>query len=336
MTRPESDSGSDEFALIERYFAPLSARGAFGLRDDAALLDKSGYPMVLTQDALAEGIHFFSQDPPDLVARKAIRVNLSDLAAKGAIPTAISIALGLSGDWDESWVAAFAEGLGQDCRNYNIAMTGGDTFRSPGGTVIAVTALGEIRHGEYRSRLDASEADRLFVTGTIGDGALGLIARKAVLGLAGAPGGMDEAQLEMLQSRYLLPDPPVNFAGAIAELASAAMDISDGLAGDLEKMASASGFDVEVNIADVPVSAEAAQLVVDQNMLVSALTGGDDYQILFTVPPAHVGAMERTAAEMHVKVTELAAIRPGTGKITFLDACGEVIALSNKSWNHFA
>lgn len=326
----------DEFAIIERYFAPLAGEGAFGLRDDAALLGQSDCPIVVTQDALAEGIHFFSQDPPDLVARKAVRVNLSDLAAKGAVPTAISIALGLSDNWEERWIADFAKGLGEDCHGYGISMTGGDTFRSPGGTVIAVTALGEIRTGEYRSRLGADDGDCLFVTGTIGDGALGLLARKAILGLGDAPEGLSQSQLETLQWRYLLPNPPVHFAEVVAEFASASMDISDGLAGDLEKLAAASGFDAEVNIDDVPMSDEVATLSSDPALLSAALTGGDDYQILFTVPPGNVEGMRNAAAKAGIKVRELAEVHSGSGKVTFLDKDGEVMRLGSKSWNHFA
>lgn len=326
----------DEFAIIERYFAPLAGEGAFGLRDDAALLRQSHYPVVITQDAHAEGVHFFSQDAPDLVARKAVRVNLSDLAAKGAVPTAISIALGLPDNWEESWIAEFARGLGEDCHRYRISMTGGDTFRSPGGTVIAITALGEIRTGEYRSRLCADDGDCLFVTGTIGDGALGLLARRAILGLEDAPEGLSQSQLETLQSSYLLPNPPVHFAEVVAEFASASMDISDGLAGDLEKLAVASGFDAEVNIDNVPLSEEVAALASDPALLSAALTGGDDYQILFTVPPGNVGRMRNAAAKTGIEVREVAEIHSGSGKVTFLDKDGEVMRLGSKSWNHFA
>jgi len=326
----------DEFAIIERYFAPLAGEGAFGLRDDAALLGKPDFPLVVTQDALAEGIHFFSQDPSELVARKAVRVNLSDLAAKGAVPTAISIALGLSDNWEESWIAGFAQGLAHDCRQYGIAMTGGDTFRSPGGTVIAVTALGEIRTGEYRSRLGADDGDCLFVTGTIGDGALGLLARRATLGPEDAPEGLSQLQLETLQSNYLLPNPPVHFADVVAEFASASMDISDGLAGDLEKLAAASGFDAEVNIENVPLSDEVTTLASDPALLSAALTGGDDYQILFTVPPDNVEGMRNAAAKAGIEVRNLAEVHSGSGKVTFLDKDGEVMRLGSKSWNHFA
>lgn len=319
-----------EFELIERYFAPLAGEGAFGLKDDAALVSVTpGKALVVTQDALAAGVHFLADDPPDLIARKALRVNLSDLAAKGAVPKAFSLALGLDGDWDAEWVAAFARGLGEDCAHYRVALTGGDTFRAPGGPVISVAAWGEIDAPNYRSRLGAGDGDTLFVTGTIGDGAIGLLAHQGRL-----PAGARDDRASLARS-YLLPDPPVRFAPLIAEFASAAMDISDGFVGDLQKLAAASRVDFDVRAGDVPVAAALRGLVGEPGMLETALTGGDDYQFLFTVPQRRVAQFLQMAQKTDTAVAALAIARKGTGKVRITDATGEPMRFSSPSWNHF-
>ncbi len=168
-----------EFSLIKKYFAPFAGEGTFDLQDDAAeIIPSDGSSLVITQDAISEGIHFFKDDAPSLIAKKALRVNLSDLAAKGATPKYISLALGLGNTWSEEWVKEFAKGLQEDCSEYGIRLTGGDTFRTGGGFVISITAIGEIPLGGYVSRLGANPEEILYVTGTIGDSALGLLARQ--------------------------------------------------------------------------------------------------------------------------------------------------------------
>jgi len=328
--KPAEAPRPGEFELISRYFAPLSGEGSFGLLDDAALVAVSaGKALALTQDALAAGVHFFADDPPDLIARKALRVNLSDLAAKGARPVGFSLALGLADDWDEAWIAAFARGLGQDCRAYGVALTGGDTFRSPERAVVSITAWGEVDPARYASRLGAGDGDRLFVTGTIGDGAMGLKARRGELS------GLERATVEALTRSYLLPEPPVAFAPVIAEFATASMDISDGLAGDLAKLAAASGVDFDVPSAAVPLSAEVREALAMPGMLEAALTGGDDYQILFTAPEAKVAQLLEKAQKAAVRVTELARARAGSGKVTFADGGGVPMRFRNLSFAHF-
>lgn len=319
-----------EFELIERYLAPLAAEGAFGFKDDAALLSVTpGKRLVVTQDALAVGVHFFADDPPDLIARKALRVNLSDLGAKGALPVAFSLALGLAPDWREEWVAAFARGLGEDCARYRVALTGGDTFASPGGTVISITAWGEIDADRYRARAGAGAGDRLFVTGTIGDGAVGLLARRGSLGAVPA------AALSALRLRYLLPDPPVAMAPLIGEFATAAMDVSDGLVGDAAKLAAASGVDFDFAAADVPFSAEVAALADRPGIIETALTGGDDYQFLFTVAQSRVAQFLQKAQGTATPVTPLAVARHGEGRVTVRDAAGAPMRFGRAAWDHF-
>jgi len=211
----------NEFELIARYFAPLAGEGAFGLQDDAAMLDiPPEKKLVVTQDALAAGVHFFADDLPRLlprlIAKKALRVNISDLVAKGAKPFAYSLALGLADDWSEKWIAAFAKGLAEDQAGFDMILTGGDTYRAPGATTVSITAFGLVDEDKYVSRLGAREGDGLFVTGTMGNAALGLILRQK--GIDGRLLGKHEQNF--LLDSYLLPQPTSMLADIIGEHAS--------------------------------------------------------------------------------------------------------------------
>lgn len=320
-----------EFELIERYFAPLSAQGSFNLIDDAALLEITpGKKLVLTQDGIAEGVHFLHGDPPHLIAAKALRVNLSDLAAKGAVPKGFSLALGLHPDWNENWVADFAEGLRQDCTRHDLSLTGGDTFTSPGGTVISITAFGEISPGQYASRLEAKPGERLYVTGTIGDAALGLKVRRE------EPDYVGLKDASTLLDSYLSPDPPVAFAPVIAEFASASLDISDGFAGDLAKLAKASCVSMKVDLAAIPFSPQVRSALEIDGALETALTGGDDFQILFTVPSERADAMEAEAENIGVKVSLLSDVAHGDGEVTINGLDSKPLSFTSLSWRHFS
>jgi thiamine-monophosphate kinase len=331
MTAPKAGSRrSGEFELIQRYFAPLTGKGAFGLMDDAALvLPKPGKALVVTQDAIAAGVHFFADDPAETIAAKALRVNLSDLAAKGARPVGFSLALGLPPDWREPWLAAFAKGLAADCRRYDIELTGGDTFLAPSGPVISICAFGEIESRRYRSRLGAKPGDRLFVTGTIGDAALGLRVRR------GEPQYAALAGANALLRKYLLPDPPVAFAPLIGQFASASLDISDGLVGDLEKLARASGVDFAVECARLPMSAPVRRALAIDGALEAALTGGDDYQFLFTVPARKCPAFAAALARAGLSATELAVARRGRREVKILDGRGRPMRFERTAHAHF-
>lgn len=334
MTRKGSGRPG-EFELIERFFAPLSGRNSFGLRDDAALLEFSADSRIaVTVDAIAEGVHFLPGTDPALVARKAIRVNLSDLAAKGAQPFAILLSLGLPEDWDESWMEAFASGLAADCREFGLDLAGGDTWRSPGGAVVSVTAFGRIAEGNYATRLAAGEGDMVFVTGSIGDAALGLaIAREG-------DGELDEDRA-WLRERYLLPLPRVGAAGLIARYASAAMDVSDGLAGDLVKMLRASGVSMRLAANNVPASQQALRYLSRRDgcpaekALEMRLTGGDDYELLIAVPAGRVDDFRKEAAHLPFPVTGLGHLDPGDGTMTIIGSDGEVLDYGNLSYAHF-
>src|SRR4051794_22758949 len=243
-SRPSEDE------LIARFFAPLASEGGLGLKDDAALLrPAAGHDLVLTVDALVAGVHFFPDDPPDAIAAKALGVNISDLAAKGASPAGFLLALALPDDWSEAWLAAFAEGLGEAARAFACPLLGGDTVRANGPLSLSVTAVGQTPAGRMVRRTAARDGDRLCVTGRIGDAALGLGLRRG----EGAPwaASLGETERAFLLDRYLRPRPRLALAPALRDHARAAMDVSDGLAGDLAKMMRASGVSAVVDLGRV-------------------------------------------------------------------------------------
>ncbi|ODN68809.1 Thiamine-monophosphate kinase [Methylobrevis pamukkalensis] len=243
-----------ETELIAWFLAPLASdAAAFRLGDDAAALTPpDGEDLVLTKDVLVAGIHFFADDPPGDIARKALRVNLSDLAAKGARPLAYLLGLGLHADWTADWLATFTAGLADDQRTYGLALLGGDTVSSPERLTLSVTAIGRVPRGGMLRRDGARPGDIIAVTGSIGDAAIGLQLRLDA-GLSGRL-GLSEAAAAHLLGRYLLPQPRSGLAEAVQRLASAGMDVSDGLAGDLAKMAGVSGVRIEIDAGSVPLS----------------------------------------------------------------------------------
>ena len=266
--------GEDD--LIARYFAPLAGPAGLKLRDDAALVrPPPGQDLVLTADALVAGVHFFAEDPPGAIARKALRVNLSDLAAKGARPLGFLLTLALPGDWREDWLEAFADGLGADASTYDCPLIGGDTVATPGPLTLSVTAIGSVQEGRMSRRTGVKPGDRLYVTGTIGDAAIGLRIRQGR--------GPDISQVDkaFLIERYLTPEPRLKLIGAMAAHANGGMDVSDGFVGDLTKMLDASGVSARVSIFRLPLSQAArAAIAADPGLFEVAATGGDDYELL--------------------------------------------------------
>ncbi|MEA1832423.1 thiamine-phosphate kinase [Methylobacterium durans] len=323
-----------EDALIARYFAPLAGEGADGLRDDAAsLTPRPGHDLVLTADAIVAGVHYFPEDPPESVARKALGVNLSDLAAKGAAPRAYLLSLGLAPDWTEAWLAGFSAGLAEAASAFGCPLLGGDTVRAAGPAFINVTALGELPSGSMVRRQGARVGDRVCVSGTIGDAALGLALRLAPAGAALAR--LEPEARAVLLDRYLHPRPRLALAPLLRRYASAAMDVSDGLAGDLAKMMGG-GRRAEIREADVPLS-PAARLAVaaDPALLDTALTGGDDYEILCTVPPGAEAAFRAEAAAAGVPVAVIGVVGAGEGPPLFTTEEGVSRNLRAGSFSHF-
>ncbi|MBB5754762.1 thiamine-phosphate kinase [Prosthecomicrobium pneumaticum] len=328
----EKGARPGEFGLIERWFRPLATdAAAFGLIDDAAALTPPpGHDLVLTKDMVVAGVHFFADDPPAAIARKALRVNLSDLAAKGARPLGYLMGLALPGDWTADFLDGFAEGLAGDQAAFGIGLFGGDTVRASGGLTISITAIGAVPQGRTVRRRGARPGDLVTVSGTIGDAALGLRLRLGTLD--GRPAG--EAAADLLD-RYLHPQPRTALADAVRDHATASLDVSDGLVGDLGHVCRASGVTARIEAAAVPLSPAAAALAAaDESALASILTGGDDYEILATMPEADYPAYARAASAAGVPVTVIGRIEAGAAPPVVLDRSGRPIALPG-SHDHF-
>jgi thiamine-monophosphate kinase len=317
-----------EFAAIARYFAPLATHpGAMGLKDDLAWLrPRAGRRLVLKTDAVVVGVHTFADDAPDLIARKALRVTLSDLAGKGARPLGYLLALMLPESTAAAWLARFAAGLAGDQKLFRVPLLGGDLTRTPGPATIAVTALGEALPGRPLLRAGARRDDAVFVSGTIGDAALGLLALKGKLPLLAA------RHRRFLAGRYRLPEPRLALGRAIARLATAAMDISDGLVADLGHICAASHCGAEIDLAAVPAS-PAAQAAGARHAL-RRVTGGDDYELLFTAPAKAERRLRALARKAAVPITRIGRIvaRPG---VRVLAPDGSVIPIGAGGWQHF-
>ena len=328
--RKQAPSGED--SLIARYFKPLATDpGAFNLGDDAAVLKPSGDDIVVTTDAIVEGVHFLADDPPDTVARKALRVNLSDLAAKGATPAGFVLTLALRAA-DEAWLTPFARGLGSDAGLFGCSLLGGDTVSTPGPLTISITAFGRVPAGKMVRRSGAKPGDRVVVTGTIGDAALGLDILKG-----GAAASLADAGAKaMLIGRYRVPQPRNALARAVRDHAHAAIDVSDGLAGDLAKLCGVSGVSAVIDAPSIPLSAAAAALLargtVDMETIVS---GGDDYELLCAIPENSFEAFAQAASHAGVAVTSIGMVVAGSSVPSFLDGEGREIVLPRLSYSHF-
>lgn len=307
---------ADEFDIIAKYFAPLAQhRFARGLIDDVAVIEPPPR-LVVTTDAIVEGVHFLVSDPPDTVAKKALRVNFSDLIAKGALPVGITLTLMWPRARPADQIEAFARGLGEDLAFYNAALLGGDTTSTGGPLSISVTAFGA-PHGERTpSRADAKPGEQLWVTGKIGDGFLGLMLLTKEPDIIGAAlGDRVDAHAEALRAAYRTPSPPLRFAESIAKYASASMDVSDGLIEDAGKIAAASKVALRIDAEAVPLSAAGHDYVAKGGAaaLVDLLTGGDDYQALFTAPPQARHAIVQAGRETETNVALIGDVLEGAG-----------------------
>jgi thiamine-monophosphate kinase len=333
MTAPGAPA-SGEDSLIARYFRPLATdSGAFGLTDDAAVLKALGKDIVVTTDAIVEGVHFLADDPPHTVAQKALRVNLSDLAAKGAALAGFVLTLALRAV-DEAWLEAFARGLGEDAAAFNCPLLGGDTVSTPGPLMVSITAFGRVPQGKMIQRSGARPGDHVVVTGTIGDAVLGLDILRT--GRAAAALANDAASREMLINRYRVPEPRNALASAIRAHAHAAMDVSDGLAGDLAKLCAASGVSAVIDLPSVPLSPAAkAVLAADAVSIGEIVSGGDDYEVLCAIRPNAFEEFMREARTAGVAASPIGTIVAGVAAPRFLDAKGAELPLTRTSYSHF-
>ena len=325
------DERSAEDRLIARFFEPIATHpGALGLSDDAAFIKPPpGCDLVLKSDAIVGGVHFFPEDAARSVASKAFRVNLSDLAAKGARPLGFLLTLALPKDIGDDWLEGFTQGLRGDAVLFACPLFGGDTDRTPGPITISIAMFGSVPEGTMVRRAGAGVGDRVFVSGTVGDATLGLMLRK------GKDWKLTEPQRQHLASRYLLPQPRNALAEAVRTHASAAMDISDGLVGDFAKLCRVSAVAADIQVPRIPLSdAARAVMAADPVALESALTGGDDYEIVCTVPQAKADGFRAAAKAANVPVTEIGEIKPGEGA-RFLAADGRALSFKRMSFSHF-
>lgn len=321
-----------EFELIAKVFAPLAKGepGAFGLVDDAAALKpKPGHDIVVTTDAIVAGVHFLAADPPATVAQKALRVNLSDLAAKGAAPRAYLLTAALTKDIGDDWLEAFADGLRHDQKMFRVTLIGGDTVATPGPLSFSITAIGEVPHGRMLRRGSAKPGDDVWVSGTIGDAALGLRI------LQGADLTVGDRHQASLIARYRLPEPRTKLGQSLVGLAHACLDVSDGLVADLGHIADVSKVAIEVHAAEVPLSsATAAARGAGKADLAEILTGGDDYELAFTAAPAARARLAALAAKAKVRLTRIGKVAKGRG-VRVLKSDGTPLSLGRAGYAHF-
>jgi len=314
-----------EFELIARYFAPLAKgfRGAGGLKSDNAFLAADpGHDLVVKTDTIVSSVHFLADEKPAIVAAKALRVCLSDLAAGGAVPFTYQLALSLQSNWTERWIAGFARGLAADQRRYGIVLSGGDTTSTPGPTTISISAFGKVPRGKGLGRAGARAGDELWVTGTIGDAALGLLA---------ARGHFKSAALE---KRYRLPQPRTTLGPRLIGIARATADVSDGLLADAGHIGEASHLGVHIERNRVPLSAAARRIVdADPRLWANVLGGGDDYELVVAVTPRKRAALHAAARACGVKVTQIGRFERGEGVHLTVD--GAETRTPRKGYVHF-
>lgn len=322
---------SGEFERIARYFAPLASSfpGAFGLKDDAAVIAPApGQEFVVTTDTIVSGVHFVGDEPPGLIAAKLLRVNLSDLAAKGAVPRAYTLNVALPRNVGDSWLGEFSAGLAADQARFGIVLIGGDSVSTSGPAMFSLTAIGEVPAGSVILRSGARPGDLVFVSGTIGDGALGLFAARGELD------GLAEIFGAALAERYRRPEPRLALGHRLRGVASAAADVSDGLVADLGHIAETSGTGATIVADAVPLSdAARAALAAGAADRTTVLTGGDDYELVFCVPRDRVDRLDAIAREAGVPVTEVGEIVEGTG-VAVLDRTGAQLPLARTGYAH--
>jgi thiamine-monophosphate kinase len=320
----------DEFERIRRFFRPLAGAAALGLADDAAVIDPPpGRQLVATVDAVVAGVHFLPEDAPELVARKLLRVNLSDLAAMGAAPLGYLLTTALPAECGEDWLAGFAAGLSSDQAEFGIALLGGDSVATPGPASFTLTALGTVAAGAAIRRAGAQPGDLVYVSGTLGDAALGLAA------LRGGLASLAPEHRAFLVDRYHLPRPRLALGARLAGIARAMIDVSDGLVADLGHVSEVSQVAAAIEAERVPLSPAAREAVRrDPALLSLVLSGGDDYELAFSAPPEMAAGMAELAQAAGVPLARIGRIERGAG-VRVYDAAGREVALVAAGFRHF-
>ena len=332
----DQTKGEDEFEIIARIFAPLASdTGALGLKDDAAILMVTeGHELVVTCDTIVEGVHFLKGDPPRSVGHKALAVNISDLTAKGARGYVYTLSLALPETIGTNWLEDFAAGLADVQTQTDMSLIGGDTTATPGPPTITITALGLVSHQHAVMRLGAKPGDRLFVSGTIGDAYLGLRLLQDP-GLAKTWGLADE-DVAFLVDRYRRPGPNNALAILVRNFAQAAIDVSDGLVGDVDKLCQVSHVGARIEAARVPLS-DAAQKVLarEPDLLPTLITAGDDYGVVLAISEKSAPSFESEAQAAGARFTLLGTVMEAAKGVAAIDAKGQPISLKRKGFSHF-
>jgi thiamine-monophosphate kinase len=331
MARQDGNSET-EFALIARLFAPLSdSPHGLNLTDDVGLVPDTDSRSCITSDMIVAGVHFLPDDPPDLIARKLVRVNVSDLCAKGARPTGCLLSAAFNTDRGVGWIEAFARGLSEDLSEYTLTLIGGDTVRTPGPDTFSLTAIGQTAEGGLVRRSGAQAGDNLYVTGTIGDAGLGLMILRGELGTVAL------GTRTRLEGRYHLPQPRVAFGKALPGFASAALDVSDGLVADAAHLAHTSRLAARIDFDRVPLSSSSSRVVMkDPALHLSLLGRGDDYEILFAAPASAGDAIAAASGASDTPVTRIGTLLEGrAGEVAVVDAQGEALEITVAGFRHF-
>jgi thiamine-monophosphate kinase len=319
-----------EFERIRRFFAPLAGPGALGLLDDAAIVDcRPGQRLVVTADAIVAGVHYLPDDPPDLVARKLMRVNLSDLAAMGARPLHYLLTTALPAALGSDWLAEFTRGLAEDQRRFGIDLLGGDSVATTGPAVLSLTAIGELAAGIEVRRSGARAGDVVWVSGTIGDASLGLALLRDAYPL------LPSEHRAGLIARFQVPNPRVDLGCRLAGIAHAMIDISDGLMADLAHICETSYVAAVVELESLPLSPAALVIVQGEPGLRTGLAaGGDDYELLFTASESSTKAIDDLSSVLGLPITRIGRIEPGEG-VRLVDAQGRIIPVGESGYRHF-
>jgi len=319
-----------EFERIRRFFAPLAGPGGLGLLDDAALVDcRAGRRLVVTADAIVAGVHYLSDDPPELVAKKLLRVNLSDLAAMGARPLHYLLTTALPAELGSAWLAGFAQGLDEDQRRFGIDLLGGDSVSTTGPAVLSLTAIGEVGAGMEVRRNGARSGDLVWVSGTIGDAFLGLSLLRG-----GYPGLASEHRASLI-GRFRVPEPRTELGPLVSGIAHAMIDVSDGLLADLGHICETSGVAAVIELASVPLSPAARVIVAgDPDIQPRLAAGGDDYELLVAAPGGSSGAIAAMSSRLGLPLTMIGKIEAGSG-VRLVDTDGRVIPCDKTGYRHF-
>jgi thiamine-monophosphate kinase len=320
----------NEFDRIDRFFRPLATHeAALGLRDDVALLSpKAGMQIILTTDAISQGIHFIGDEPPSEIARKLMRVNLSDIAAKGGVPIGYLLDIILPRDLTDEWFENFASGLARDQNEFGLSLLGGDTISTSGTPSFSMTMIGEVPNGKALLRGGAKVGDAIVVSGNLGEGAAGLLASRKKLS------AISDIDAAYLISRYRLPQPRLAAGQAIQNIAHASMDISDGLMQDLGHMCKASGVGATVHLEAIPITASIRKLWLAGDMTTEDIVaGGDDYELLFAVPKDQFGVLADIARETKTPLTLIGEFTQNTN--VELSRYGKQVVLSKLGYSHF-